>query len=84
MSEPDDAKSVGGRKPVRGLLIASLIIFLIYCANIIVSKIATSQGATSTPGMNDVGEFLTLFVAVVLFIAACLARERAAKEEPVD
>ncbi len=69
----------GGRKPGRGLLIASLIVFLLFCANIVIGKIATAQGATSAPGLGDVGEFLTLFVAVVLFIAACLARERAGK-----
>ena len=68
-----------GSKPARGLLLASLGVFLIFAANIIVGKVATMQGATTAPGLGDVGEFLTLFVAVVLFIAACLARERAEK-----
>ena len=64
-------------KPGRGFLLASLVFFVIFAANIVWGKIAITQGATTTPGLGDVGEFLTLFVAVVLFIAACLARERA-------
>ncbi len=64
-------------KPGRGFLLASLVFFVIFAANIVYGKIAITQGATTTPGLGDVGEFLTLFVAVVLFIAACLARERA-------
>ncbi len=66
-------------KPGRFLLLASLVFFLIYAANIVLGKIAMSQGATTLPGVGDVGEFLILFVSVVLFIAACLARERASK-----
>ena len=68
-----------GPKPGRVLLLASLGVFLIFAANIVIGKIATMQGATTAPGLGDVGEFLTLFVAVVLFIAACLTRERAEK-----
>lgn len=55
---------------------ASIAVFLVFAANIVIGKVAIVQGATSTPGLGDVGEFLTLFVAVVLFIAACLAHER--------
>jgi len=68
-----------GSKPGRVLLLASLGVFLVFAANIVVGKIATMHGATTVPGLGDVGEFLVLFVAVVLFIAACLARERAEK-----
>lgn len=68
-------------KPGRGFLLASLAFFLAFAANIVWGKIAISRGATTTPGLGDVGEFLTLFVAVVLFIAACLARERAEQSE---
>ena len=64
-------------KSGRGFLIGALVFFVIFAANIVWGKIAIIQGATTTPGLGDVGEFLTLFVAVVLFIAACLARERA-------
>ena len=64
-------------KPGRGFLLASLACFVVFAANIVIGKIAIARGATTTPGLGDVGEFLTLFVAVVLFIAACLAREHA-------
>ncbi len=76
-SEPSTGSS--GSKPGRGFLLASLGVFLVFAANIVIGKVATMQGATTAPGLGDVGEFLTLFVAVVLFIAACLARERAEK-----
>ncbi|MDJ0895200.1 MAG: hypothetical protein QNJ92_08675 [Alphaproteobacteria bacterium] len=68
-------------KPGRGFLLAALVFFVIFAANIVWGKIAITQGATTTPGLGDVGEFLTLFVAVVLFIAACLARERAERAD---
>lgn len=59
----------------------SMLVFLIFAANVVIGKIAISQGATSVPGLSDVGEFLTLFVSVVFFIAACLQSERAARDE---
>lgn len=71
----DGSKPSG--KPGRVLLLASLAFFLICVANIVIGKIAIMGGATTAPGLSDVGEFLTLFVAVVLFIFACLTRERA-------
>ena len=61
----------------RGALLAAAIFFLVFVANIVIGKIAIVGGATTAPGLGDVGEFLVLFAAVVLFIAACLARERA-------
>lgn len=64
-------------KPGRGLLWASLVLFLLFAANVAVGKIAVTAGASTAPGVGDVGEFLILFATVVLFIAACLARERA-------
>lgn len=76
---PQSSAGKSGSKPGRGLLLASLAVFLIFAANIVIGKVATMQGATTAPGLGDVGEFLTLFVAMVLFIAACLARERAEK-----
>jgi len=60
-------------------LLGAGIFFAIYIVNIVVGKIAVLGGATTTPGLGDVGEFLVLFAAVVLFIVACLARERAQK-----
>ena len=61
----------------RGALLAAAILFLVFVANIVIGKIAVLGGATVVPGLGDVGEFLVLFAAVVLFIAACLTRERA-------
>ena len=53
------------------------VLFLVFVANIVVGKIAVLGGATVVPGLGDVGEFLVLFAAVVLFIVACLNREGA-------
>ncbi len=64
----------------RALLIA-IGLFLVFAANVVIGKIAVMGGATTVPGLGDVGEFLVLFAAVVFFIAACLARERAENQE---
>jgi len=58
-------------------LLGAGVLFVVFIANVVIGKIAILGGATSAPGLGDVGEFLVLFAAVVLFIAACLARERA-------
>lgn len=71
-------------KPGRRLLLASLGVFIVFVANVIIGKIAIVGGATSAPGLGDVGEFLMLLVAVVLFIAACLARERHANSNQLS
>ena len=68
----------------RMALLASGLLFAVFIANIVIGKIAISGGATTVPGLGDVGEFLVLFVAVVLFIAACLARERAENQDKKD
>ena len=60
-------------------LIGAGVLFAIFCANIAVGKIAVLGGATQVPGFGDVGEFLVLFVAVVLFIIGCLSQEKAAQ-----
>ena len=65
----------------RGTLLVAAILFLVFVANIVIGKIAILGGATVAPGLGDVGEFLVLFAAVVLFIAACLAHERAQDRE---
>ena len=69
-------KGRGGRVA----LWVALGLFVVLIANIVVGKIAVLGGATTVPGLGDVGEFLVLFVAVLLFIVACLARETAATE----
>tara|TARA_A100001391_G_scaffold126628_1_gene86590 strand:+ start:171 stop:428 length:258 start_codon:yes stop_codon:yes gene_type:complete len=81
MSISNSEEPANNPKPGRKLMLASLVFFLVYAANIVLGKVAMSQGATTLPGVGDVGEFLILFVSVVLFIAACLARERASKAE---
>lgn len=80
MSTSNSEETAKNPKPGRYLMLASFGFFLAYAANIVIGKIAMSQGATTLPGVGDVGEFLILFVSVVLFIAAYLARERASKE----
>ncbi len=58
-------------------LVGAGVLFAVFAANIVIGKIAVLGGATTVPGLGDVGEFLVLFASVALFIAACLARERA-------
>ncbi len=59
----------------RALLIAGGL-FAVFAANVVIGKIAIVGGATTVPGLGDVGEFLVLFAAVMFFIAACLHKER--------
>ena len=72
----DNNKHTASAPAGRGALISAIILFLAFVANIVIGKVAVVQGATEAPGIGDVGEFLVLFAAVALFIAACLARER--------
>ncbi|WP_299617946.1 hypothetical protein [Pelagibius sp.] len=62
-------------------LLAAAVLFAVFIANVVIGKIAVLGGATTVPGLGDVGEFLVLFAAVVLFIAVCLRREAAAEHE---
>lgn len=62
-------------------LIGAAVFFAVFIGNIVYGKLAVLGGATTTPGLGDVGGFLVLFVAVILFIVACLARERARDQE---
>lgn len=78
MSDRNAGDGSGGGRPGRGYLIASIIFAAVFVANVIIGKVSILQGATEAVGFGDIGEFLILFVAVVLFIAACLARERTA------
>ena len=63
--------------PGRIALWGAAALFIVFAGNIVIGKIAILGGATTVPGLGDVGEFLVLFAAVVLFIAACVDRERA-------
>ena len=61
----------------RTALLGAALLFAVFVVNIVIGKVAVLRGATTVPGLGDVGEFLVLFAAVALFIVACLARERA-------
>lgn len=76
MSDEEPNDSAKKPKPGRYLLYSSIAVFAVLAVNIVVGKIAVLNGATETVGLGDVGEFIALFIAMVLFIAACLARER--------
>ena len=65
-------------------LIGAGVLFAIFAVNIVIGKFAVLEGATSLPGLGDVGEFLVLFAAVILFIVACLSYERAQDRENND
>lgn len=65
-------------------MVGAGILFALFCINLVIGKIAVLGGATQLPGLGDVGEFLVLFVAVVLFMAGCLSRERAAQSDNKD
>ncbi len=60
-----------------GVLALAGLLFVGFLINLVVGKIAIMNGATQAPGLGDVGEFLLLFVAVLLFIVGCLQRETA-------
>ena len=77
MNETNKKPSGVGRTG-RWMLMAAAVLFLVFVANIVIGKIAVLGGATVVPGLGDVGEFLVLFAAVVLFIVTCLSRERTA------
>lgn len=67
------------KKPGNWVLMASGLFAVVFIANVIVGKISISQGATQVAGLGDLGEFFVLMIAVILFVIACLARERNAK-----
>ena len=82
MSDAESNDSAKKPKPGRYLLYSSIAVFAVLAVNIVVGKIAVLNGATETVGLGDVGEFIALFIAMVLFIAACLARERHSENQP--
>ena len=66
-------------KPRAGRLALGLsaLLFVGFLVNLVVGKLAIMGGATQSPGLSDLGEFLLLFAAVLAFIVACLGRETA-------
>ena len=62
----------------RHALLGAGVLFAVFIVNIVVGKVAVLGGATTVPGLGDIGEFLVLFAAVILFMIGCLAREAAA------
>ena len=68
----------------RNTLLGAGALFAVFAGNIVIGKIAVLNGATTVPGLGDVGEFLVLFAAVALFIVACLLRERAEDQNNND
>ncbi len=72
----------------RYALLGAGVLFAVFAVNIVVGKVAVLGGATTVPGLGDVGEFLVLFAAVISFMIGCLAREAAAdsnqKTQDVD
>ena len=78
----DDGEKAVTRGPLgRWSLWAAVLLGLCFVANVAVGKVAFLRGATSHPGLGDVGEFILLFIAVFFFIVACLTREPAAAGE---
>ncbi len=66
------------RKVGRGALIACFVLFAVYFTNVVVGKINIAY-RLSLPHLGNVAEFLMLFAACVLLIAAALKRETAEK-----
>ena len=64
------AKEIG-----RGWLIVSGVMFAIYCANVLVGKISLLADVKPFFSLGDVGEFITLFLAVICLVVVMLERE---------
>lgn len=56
-------------------LAISVILFLVYVANVVLGAM------TAAPLLSDVSEMLVLFAASIFFVAAILRREAAAKKD---
>jgi len=70
---------------VRWALPISGVLFAVFVANIIAGRILVSSGTTGGTGLPGAAEFLIFLAAVVFFVIAIVARERARAErgEPV-
>jgi len=56
-------------------LIASGLLFGLYCLNVAVGKLAIGSGEPPFFSLGDVGEFMVLFAAVLCFVVTMLERE---------
>jgi hypothetical protein len=56
-------------------LIASGLLFGLYCLNVAIGKLAIGSGEAPFFSLGDVGEFLVLFAAVLCFVVTMLERE---------
>jgi heme A synthase len=65
-------------------LIASGLLFGLYCLNVALGKIAISSGEPAFFSLGDVGEFLVLFAAVLCFVVTMLEREAYRDSDPQD
>ena len=54
---------------------ASIVLFSLFVANVLVGKISILVGATTPVHAGDVAEFLVLLAAVICFVVAALDRE---------
>lgn len=67
------------RKVARLAFTLSLILFLVYLANIVTGKLTVLGYLRPGWGLNDVSEFLFLLAATTAFIAGTLLLERSRK-----
>ena len=58
----------------------SLVLFLIFVANILYGKLAIHFGFEAVGKLTDIAEFLLLFVVSIFFVIFSLQREKALTE----
>lgn len=65
-------------------LIASGLLFGLYCLNIALGKMASGSGDAPFFSLGDVGEFLVLFAAVLCLVVTMLEREAWSQADTQD
>lgn len=65
-------------------LIASGLLFGLYCLNVAVGKLAVGSGEAPFFSLGDVGEFMVLFAAVLCFVVTMLEREAYSQADTQD
>jgi uncharacterized membrane protein len=61
-------------------LVAALVVFLIYLADILVAKFQFATGNSAASFLGDTAQFLLLLLAVILFVIGTLAEEKRTHE----